>query len=383
MEFIAGPNFSGRSAALMARLREMAPAFFIGPYAEAALSGLSSTVADEIGIYRAPQPRHPAFTRLDFAAYAARKPATLSGGEQMLLALHCFSMSDYAAIGIDTALEQLDPENRAQALEYLSQDAQHGLAASLVDNRLDASPGWSVRSLPGTSSEFACDFAAIAPRSCRAPVFAVHDLCFHYPRGSEIFSDLSFVLTPGNAYRLTGPNGAGKTTLFKLLAGVLAPVAGRLALDGGDYAPWRTGNRVFAFAAQNPDHQWCGATLAEDIARRRTALARHGIELPPAEALGALAASLGIRSIDQHLYELPLVARKRLSWLWPLSGVMPWIMLDEPTLGQDRATREMLAGAIGQLAQRGYGVMFITHDDEFAERIPHQALRLANQTVLA
>ena len=58
-EFIAGPNFSGRSAALMARLRETAPAFFIGPYAEAALSGLSSTVTDEIDIYRASRPARP------------------------------------------------------------------------------------------------------------------------------------------------------------------------------------------------------------------------------------------------------------------------------------------------------------------------------------
>src|SRR6185436_17698267 len=119
-EFIAGPNFSGRSAALMAWLRAAAPAFFVGPYAEAALSGLSSTVTDEIEIYRAREPARPAFTPIDFAAYAARKPPTLSGGEQVLLALHCFSLSGYAAIGIDTALEQLDPDRRTEAIAYLS-----------------------------------------------------------------------------------------------------------------------------------------------------------------------------------------------------------------------------------------------------------------------
>src|SRR5438105_6453749 len=97
-EFIAGPNFSGRSARLTALLHERAPggAFFIGPYAEAALSGLSSTVADEIAIYSArPKPARPAFSAIDFAAHAARKPPTLSGGEQVLLALHCFSLSRY------------------------------------------------------------------------------------------------------------------------------------------------------------------------------------------------------------------------------------------------------------------------------------------------
>src|SRR5437660_7409795 len=132
-EFIAGPNFSGRSAALMAWLRERAPAFFVGPYAEAALSGLSSTVADEIAIYRAAEPKRLTFAPHDFAASAARKPPTLSGGEQVLLALHCFSRSDYAAIGIDTALEQLDPANRADALAYLSQGTAQGFTVALID----------------------------------------------------------------------------------------------------------------------------------------------------------------------------------------------------------------------------------------------------------
>jgi hypothetical protein len=87
MEFISGQNFSGRSAALMENLRLRKPAFFVGPYAEAALSGLSGTVADEIDIYRVPSSGRPAFTLLDLTTYAARKPPTLSGGEQVLLAL--------------------------------------------------------------------------------------------------------------------------------------------------------------------------------------------------------------------------------------------------------------------------------------------------------
>src|SRR5215212_3691240 len=129
-EFIAGPNFSGRSAALIAWLRERTPALFVGPYAEAALSGLSSTVADEIAIYRARKPARPAFAPLDFGAYAARKPPTLSGGEQVLLALHCFSLADDRAIGIDTALEQLDPGNREAAIAYLSRSAALGFTAA-------------------------------------------------------------------------------------------------------------------------------------------------------------------------------------------------------------------------------------------------------------
>ncbi|MEJ0078933.1 MAG: ABC transporter ATP-binding protein [Alphaproteobacteria bacterium] len=382
MELIAGPNFSGRSAALMARLRERAPAFFIGPHAEAALSGLSSTVADEIEIYRAPTAAREIFAPLDFAGYADRKPPTLSGGEQVLLALHCFSLSPYTAIGIDTALEQLDPGNRDRAIAYLTQGAARDFMAIVADNRVDRVAGMTVRDVTDAGAEFACDLGAAARLPVRDPMtITVRDLSFRYPGGRDIFRDASVMLEPGHAYRLTGANGAGKTTFLKLLAGVLAPDAGQIELDGKPYAPWRTGNRAFAFATQNPDHQWCGATLGEDIARRRGVLARRGLNVPTDEALGALATCLGVRSLDQHLYELPLVARKRLSWLWPFSGVMPWAMLDEPTLGQDRATRAALADAIARLTHSGYGVVFITHDDDFAGRIAHRALTIADGTI--
>jgi len=377
-DFIAGANFSGRSAALMTRLRERL-SFFVGPYAEGALSGLSSTVADEIAIYSAPAPVRAEFAPLDFAAFAARKPPTLSGGEQVLLALHCFSRSDYSGIGIDTALEQLDPVNRDMALAYLSGG---DFSAALIDNRLDDPPGWTTQGCTGEAA-FACDLPAAtgALKPCKAPAIAIDNLSFAYPGGAEIFRNASITLAPG-AWRLIGSNGAGKTTLFRLLAGVLAPASGTIALDGARYAPWREGNRIFALAAQNPDHQWCGATLREDMSRRRAALARHSqIAVPDEAALAALAALLGVPSLDQHLYELPLVARKRLCWLWPLSGALPWIMLDEPTIGQDRAMRAALGRTIDRLAALGHGVVFITHDDEFAGTVAHRTVRLAGQAI--
>jgi len=381
-ELISGANFSGRSAALMARLETLAPgnAFFVGPYAEAALSGLSSTVADEIAIYSGAAKR--SFAPLDFAALRARKPPTLSGGEQVLLALHCFALSDFPVIGIDTALEQLDPAHRDAALGFLE---RAGIDAVLVDNRIAFREGWSLTECAAAPA-FRLDLAAATSRLApvRAPTIAIENLGFRYPAGRDIFSAASIVLAPGQAYRLTGPNGAGKTTLFKLLAGVLAPQDGTITRDASRYAPWREGNRLFAFATQNPDHQWCGATLAEDLGRRRAALARYPeLSVPEQDALAVVAAQLGVTSVDQHLYELPLVARKRLSWLWPLSGALPWIMLDEPTIGQDDATRAALADAIARLASLGHGVLFITHDDDFAAAVPHAALRLADAKIKA
>src|SRR3954466_1596421 len=47
---------------------------------------------------------------------------------------------------------------------------------------------------------------------------------------------LSFGVDGGEIYGLLGPNGAGKTTTLSMLAGLLAPDAGRISFDGVDLA---------------------------------------------------------------------------------------------------------------------------------------------------
>ena len=383
-EFFAGANFSGRSAALLELLRGgklCSEAFFIGPYAEAALSGLSSSVTDEISLYCArPARTRDIFNQLDIEACRARKPQYLSGGEQVLLALHCFSRSALDTVAVDTALEQLDETNRAAALEYLNSGAFN---VALIDNRA-APQGWIEIAREAASSGYGIDWNALDALAVpqRAAEIEIRKLNFAYRNGKTIFSDASAKLTPGNAYRLNGANGAGKTTLLKILAGALAPSSSDVRLGGARYAPWRDGKAALAMATQNPDQQWCGATLSEDMMRRRKAIAERGKMLSD-DRLLALAKALGLETLDQHLYELPLAARKRVSWLWPLAGAQPWIVLDEPTVGQDKATRENLAKLLTQLCGAGYGILFVTHDSEFAAALPHRVLQIENETITA
>jgi ABC-type polar amino acid transport system ATPase subunit len=62
-------------------------------------------------------------------------------------------------------------------------------------------------------------------------------------------------------------------------------------------------------------------------------------------------------------------------------GVMPWLIFDEPTIGQDHTTRTELAFAIGHLCSLGYGVIFVTHDEDFARLLPHQLLLIESNSV--
>lgn len=60
--------------------------------------------------------------------------------------------------------------------------------------------------------------------------------------GVQAVKDLSFDLRRGEILGLLGPNGAGKTTAFNMIAGHLAPDAGKIRLDGRDITcdpPWK------------------------------------------------------------------------------------------------------------------------------------------------
>jgi heme exporter protein A len=54
-------------------------------------------------------------------------------------------------------------------------------------------------------------------------------------RGSrEIFRNINFSLSSGQALAVLGPNGAGKSSLLRIVAGLLRTMSGRLSLEGGD-----------------------------------------------------------------------------------------------------------------------------------------------------
>ena len=52
--------------------------------------------------------------------------------------------------------------------------------------------------------------------------------------GRRVFSRVGFAITTGKALVLTGPNGAGKSSLLRMIAGLIRPAEGHIALEGGD-----------------------------------------------------------------------------------------------------------------------------------------------------
>ncbi len=62
-------------------------------------------------------------------------------------------------------------------------------------------------------------------------MISISQLTFHYKKQHALFSDLSFQQENGSITGLLGKNGAGKSTLLKLMAGLLKPQTGQLAIN--------------------------------------------------------------------------------------------------------------------------------------------------------
>ena len=168
----------------------------------------------------------------------------------------------------------------------------------------------------------------------------------------NVFSDLNLQLSSGDALALTGPNGAGKSSLLRLLAGLLRPSAGRVALEGD------TDERTIAERAHYLGHLDAfktALTVGENIEFWIHYLGgKH-------DAAPALAA-VGLESLE-HLPAAYLSAgqRRRLSLARLIAVPRPLWLLDEPASALDSAGQEMLAGLMRTHLASGGMIVAATH----------------------
>ncbi|MGI9501493.1 MAG: ATP-binding cassette domain-containing protein, partial [Geminicoccaceae bacterium] len=68
-------------------------------------------------------------------------------------------------------------------------------------------------------------------------------LSYRTSGGATLLSDVTLHLHKGEILAVVGLNGAGKSTLIRLLAGLITPTAGTIALHGQSYASLTSGER--------------------------------------------------------------------------------------------------------------------------------------------
>lgn len=96
----------------------------------------------------------------------------------------------------------------------------------------------------------------------------VKNLSFSYRKGTRVIDSVSVKIEKGEFVTILGHNGSGKSTLAKLLVGLLKADSGEIYLDGRilneDTVDELRGKIGIVF--QNPDNQFVGVTVRDDIA---------------------------------------------------------------------------------------------------------------------
>jgi ABC-2 type transport system ATP-binding protein len=178
----------------------------------------------------------------------------------------------------------------------------------------------------------------------------------------EALHGVSFAAYPGELVAVIGPNGAGKTTLLSILAGVQAPSEGTL-----DYGAGHIG-----WVPQQPA-LYSKLSVAENL---RLFAHLEKVSDPEAVVERMLDQTGLSERANERVARLSGGNRQRVNVALGLLADPPVILLDEPSSSLDPSQRERLWQFIGELAERGAGVVFSTHVVAEAQRYADRVLVL-------
>lgn len=182
---------------------------------------------------------------------------------------------------------------------------------------------------------------------------------------------------PGGITAVMGASGSGKSTLLAAVAGFLRPASGRVVIEGADVTHAVPAARPLSilFQEENLFPHLDAATnvglgirpsarlSAPERARRDAALARVGLD-----GLGA-----------RRPRDLSGGQRSRVALARALLRDRPWLLLDEPFAALGPALRrEMLDLVAETAAERGMGVLMVTHDPDDAARVAGHVIAVGN-----
>jgi len=178
-----------------------------------------------------------------------------------------------------------------------------------------------------------------------------------------VVSDLSVSLDAGEVVGLLGPNGAGKTTAFYMILGLTRPDSGRILLNEEDItflSVHQRARRGMGFLPQEPSI-FRKLTVEENVLAILEAL-----DIPTRERgdrAQSLLRELNIAHLSKSLaYTLSGGERRRAEITRALATDPRFMLLDEPFAGIDPIAVYDIQSIIGQLKDRGIGVLITDHN---------------------
>ncbi|WP_314255788.1 energy-coupling factor ABC transporter ATP-binding protein [Granulicatella elegans] len=204
------------------------------------------------------------------------------------------------------------------------------------------------------------------------PVISIKNIHFNYQDQDtrEALSDVSLDVYEGEWLAIIGHNGSGKSTLAKMMNGLLEASSGEIYIDGQlltedtVYEARRKVGMVF----QNPDNQFVGTTVEDDIA-----FGLENIGMPRDEMVRKINTSLEMVRMTKFKEKEPARLsggqKQRVAIAGMIALAPKVVILDEATSMLDPQGRFEVISTIQQLHKdKGITVISITHDlDEAAQ----------------
>lgn len=195
----------------------------------------------------------------------------------------------------------------------------------------------------------------------------IQNVSFQYPHSSSpVLNEISLQVSKGEWVAVAGRNGSGKSTLARLLNAQLQPTSGAIYLAGepmADPAFERNHRRRCGYVFQNPDHQFIGATVWDDLA---FGLENHSIERT--EMVARMNKYLKVLHLEDLVDKAPHQLSGGQKQRVGLAGMMVLepdvIILDEATSMLDPKGRRDVMQALTEIANQGVTIIMITHDME-------------------
>lgn len=206
-------------------------------------------------------------------------------------------------------------------------------------------------------------------------IISIKDVTYTYPESKQpAINNLSLDIYRNEWVSIVGRNGSGKSTLAKLIDGLIESESGTIFVDGQEVNEeniWNIRSKI-GIVFQNPDHQFVGATVEDDVA---FGLENQGV--PRDEMVKEVDDAL--KMVDMQDYKtrdpqsLSGGQKQRVAIAGVLATKPSIIIMDESTSMLDPNGRKTVLDLVKQLRdQQDMTVISITHDieeTELSERI--------------
>lgn len=208
------------------------------------------------------------------------------------------------------------------------------------------------------------------------PIYTIHNLVHRYQEdGPAVLRIDDLTIDRGRIVGLVGPNGSGKSTLLAILAQVVKPTSGKVALDNGAEFGSPENRRRVTLLLQKPfllrrtvtDNVTFGlkarggnGRMAEEVAE-----ALDWVGLPPDEFAHRPAWKLSGGEAQRAALAARLILRPEV------------LLLDEPTASVDaESTRLIRSAALRAREEWGSTLVIVSHDSAWLGRVADETVNL-------